>query len=1367
MLNHIITLIIAFTFALNGTECWHLSSAALAKVQALRPAASSKSRNEPHAMSADLQFSVTPLTRDFADRHYPELLRIHSEIPYVLLSKEHLLADEWNDRVYYGKWHHSYVAVDANGNPVGLLLSYERPANQIQGVDRNSLYLHRFAVSSDLQGNGVGLILIREAVKKLKDNGLRVLPQDYSGSPLISIQSICDSRALRFYKRLGFKEVGSTDYGYYKTTVLVSTADEVLDAIGKIMSKSSSAGLAESTAIEGYGFEQMPVAGAMGSSPVLRDVELGSAINDIGSVVGLREGLSRFAEDYPEQWSKIAPHVCDKTGSIRLRLAKGIAVSMYPHEIGDGQYEILYDETVYNNGALDSELKKNGWKNDFILHQALLLDTALRHVYMIESEKTTPKRPISIETSKIMAARAWISRAFDADRSVNKNNFLGKGKKKGLSQLLDTVCANGHPRRFERFYNMVFMPYPERRDGSGRSHADTEVIHINRGLRRLMPELKGSWCGSPEAIGLFIGANPIDGRKLAGQICAMVAKKHKDYLSNKPRSNFPEIRLSMAQELALFKALRENPDDKDVKDALYHCYALLIERDLRKAERQGLHKRFNIEVNDIKLELQLIFSMALSRYNPLYGNRFGTYLEMSISRSLFGRLKKQGFAEFADNTAGETTPIRVRAFYDNESNDGTGEMYQMPQTTEPTALDNLLFTSRPRELMRLFSALSVKERLILKLLYGIRFSGPKELPWSRNDVAALWSVTTERIRQIINKAVAILQKVSDKAEPGGTTELDDSDIYLAQETNISVESELFSFYSGRGLGWLRDNIDFLKNLYPDDNDELLDADAAVMWTKLAYDSKSTAQKQRKLADSATQKPLSERQRKRCENFRELVARYIFQEYASDKERDLIAQEIAGFGVIAMPVTGKGAKTRTLRFSVFRDSKSWRMYNRSFNEVVYVFPSIVDGNLNLRVRNTANGLNCQDLYNAYWDDKTRCPVGISDEFSGFFLDDSNTLPPPTRIMSKDVLITEGRKGQLIAFARGNSVYMLHIDSEYIYIDKDMTKPRIFWLQAFKDERGKGLMLHLAPAGPCFGRAYYENGEFVPEPGPILRSDKHFVRSTAGKNILTTEQLKGLTGTEHNEFVVRRKPWKMARRKGNTTIEYGVAPLGFVRKQRRLISVGSQGVQPYYYAKFLPQDDAVELYPDAACSLGNRLTRRFYSFDPLCLLDSKQELKKRFAMLVEGRVPNGIVVRSKFSGRIDLAPGLSVNFGSSNKMKPYFVMFNIIRTADQTELLKTISVYAFDKAPEEGGQPVALVRHFRVARTESSPRLIQGYDLKPVSLVGVERIIVQEAAYRLRYTNRPKVLTQGEESQETSDINLLMGRFNAQAGIDTAA
>ncbi|MBF0217142.1 MAG: DUF692 family protein [Candidatus Omnitrophica bacterium] len=163
-----------------------------------------------------IQVSILPLTREFARRHAERLTKLYNKISGARWQPEQLMSDEWKagqfgqnkDRVFNHKWDHSFVAVNKRGYPVGLILAYERPSGEMNGVRGPSLYIHGMAVDLKYRRLRVAAELIGESARGLALKGFLAGIFDEE-PPQMSLQTGQEnSEAQSLYEGVGFQRVG-------------------------------------------------------------------------------------------------------------------------------------------------------------------------------------------------------------------------------------------------------------------------------------------------------------------------------------------------------------------------------------------------------------------------------------------------------------------------------------------------------------------------------------------------------------------------------------------------------------------------------------------------------------------------------------------------------------------------------------------------------------------------------------------------------------------------------------------------------------------------------------------------------------------------------------------------------------------------------------------------------------------------------------------------------------------------------------------------------------------------------------------------------------------------------------------------------
>lgn len=129
---------------------------------------------------------VEPLTRDRAEELADQLVAMVGDIEWDYWSREHLLAHR-NE-----KWERSLLAT-RGGEPVGWAV-----VSRTEG----GAHLHHLAVAKEARSNGIGALLMAEALRRT-----------WPGVLTLKVHPDNDAAA-RFYMRMGFREKPGTGNGY-------------------------------------------------------------------------------------------------------------------------------------------------------------------------------------------------------------------------------------------------------------------------------------------------------------------------------------------------------------------------------------------------------------------------------------------------------------------------------------------------------------------------------------------------------------------------------------------------------------------------------------------------------------------------------------------------------------------------------------------------------------------------------------------------------------------------------------------------------------------------------------------------------------------------------------------------------------------------------------------------------------------------------------------------------------------------------------------------------------------------------------------------------------------------------------------------
>ena len=457
-----------------------------------------------------------------------------------------------------------------------------------------------------------------------------------------------------------------------------------------------------------------------------------------------------------------------------------------------------------------------------------------------------------------------------------------------------------------------------------------------------------------------------------------------------------------------------------------------------------------------------------------------------------------------------------------------------------------------------------------------------------------------------------------------------------------------------------------------------------------------------------------------------------------------------------------AERRVLDLATERNNKKWRAIDIDFQDAVFIFPTVENGRLNIEVRNRP-GVNDPYLYNSYWDPEEGKAVPVTSEFKEFFLDDTNTKPVPSRMMVKEPLLAAKNLlpyFELFRLEGETSQTKLSIDPKYVFIDKNKKNLRMFWISAFRDAKGRGVTVHLSRDGASVGKAYWQDGGFVSEVGPLLRSGKHGILTVdSGRGLV--ERLKALSARGGKAIVVQRNVRKVNDKdaKGGERIYYSIDPFSSVEDKRCMVSVKPPAGKKHYYVKFIPSDGAFEVYPTEHCVLEQRLERRYYTLEPVAIFDSYKELRRRFGVFTKGESINPIAVQTTKKGRISFGKGLEVYIDYKESQKPYYVNF----IEDEAAGEKIINIYKMDKSFEEGGNIVEFSRSLCVVGNEEKGYALDDMsDFTPHPLTGLERVLIQEKACKLGYAkeaNSVTSVTPEEEGNVMTHIECARAEFQS--------
>lgn len=163
--------------------------------------------------SAQTSYHILQLTKELAVKHADQLVDILDQIPK---SKKHsvegVLAEEKFGLKLMGKWEYSLIAIDDEGDPIGVLFSYERSGGKTEGYALDSIYLADLAIDSSYRRQGLGRRLVNEWLDRSKNIGYLHLQNKLRFS-LQTNASAANEHVQRFYESFGFKFAGYKQNG--------------------------------------------------------------------------------------------------------------------------------------------------------------------------------------------------------------------------------------------------------------------------------------------------------------------------------------------------------------------------------------------------------------------------------------------------------------------------------------------------------------------------------------------------------------------------------------------------------------------------------------------------------------------------------------------------------------------------------------------------------------------------------------------------------------------------------------------------------------------------------------------------------------------------------------------------------------------------------------------------------------------------------------------------------------------------------------------------------------------------------------------------------------------------------------------------
>lgn len=160
-------------------------------------------------MSTELQ--VVQLSHELAKRSIAALCEMANLIPQVHYTEADLLADGRTDRQYFGKWQHSLLAL-LDSQPAGILIAYERLAENRPGYMLPSVYINILAVLPRLQKSGIGSRLLADFLAQERTTGFVCLEGSKQLASVQTNEAPFNQHVLNCYRKAGFEPAGNAIY---------------------------------------------------------------------------------------------------------------------------------------------------------------------------------------------------------------------------------------------------------------------------------------------------------------------------------------------------------------------------------------------------------------------------------------------------------------------------------------------------------------------------------------------------------------------------------------------------------------------------------------------------------------------------------------------------------------------------------------------------------------------------------------------------------------------------------------------------------------------------------------------------------------------------------------------------------------------------------------------------------------------------------------------------------------------------------------------------------------------------------------------------------------------------------------------------
>jgi ribosomal protein S18 acetylase RimI-like enzyme len=157
-----------------------------------------------------MDINIVNLDKKLAIKYLKEILELLNLIPMVTYVEQDIFAEKKGNRKMLGKWNHSLVAFDKD-NLTGIIIGYEREAEQNDQYPSNTIYISELAVKSNYQNKGIGSKLLKKFIEHNKNKGLIYL----KGNVNFSVQTNSaewNKKVVELYENAGFIVEGIKSY---------------------------------------------------------------------------------------------------------------------------------------------------------------------------------------------------------------------------------------------------------------------------------------------------------------------------------------------------------------------------------------------------------------------------------------------------------------------------------------------------------------------------------------------------------------------------------------------------------------------------------------------------------------------------------------------------------------------------------------------------------------------------------------------------------------------------------------------------------------------------------------------------------------------------------------------------------------------------------------------------------------------------------------------------------------------------------------------------------------------------------------------------------------------------------------------------